>query len=197
MLIVGIGDQPAQRRAVCANLDRLKISVTVGDNLAGRSAVAQFCKRKKISRTNQRAGLPHCSAFCAEAWEARMPAERKTNLKLWIARTTQLRVPHLCAFFAKMGGERIPSQRCHPERSSWFAKRISYEVEGPRVRLQHPECFKAFRPRTPRPAFQQPPGLQGALRRKGRHPLHLPDHGFCGHLGVKCANPFQVKIQIT
>ena len=41
------------------------------------------------------------------------------------------------------------------------------------------------RPHLPRPALQQPPGLQRPLRRKGRHPLQFPDHGLRRHLGVE------------
>src|SRR6202521_1655101 len=127
---------------------------------------------------------------------------------------------------------------CHPERSICVAKRSRCEVEGPRVRSQHQECFQAFPPRTqtgnyaiaqsalessrsgekptplrrqprspapahqgrvgrphlPRPALQQPPGLQRALRRKRRNPLQLPDHGLRGHLGVERGRPFQMQI---
>ena len=41
------------------------------------------------------------------------------------------------------------------------------------------------RPRLPRSALQQPPGLQRPLRRKGRHPLRRADQGLRGHLGVE------------
>ena len=42
---------------------------------------------------------------------------------------------------------------CHPERSSWFAKRISYGVEGPLQCHWSSRCSKAFSPLAPGAPF--------------------------------------------
>jgi hypothetical protein len=44
----------------------------------------------------------------------------------------------------------------HPERSSWFAKRIRYVVEGPLQSVVSSSCFKAFSPcSAPRPCHSE------------------------------------------